>query len=502
MSGRKTYTLPDYKYNELVRKANAAEAEKRRAEAEKRAKEKIEKDLKLSKIYNEDLENRIKKIDKDFEDVKKTASDTKKQLIKTVEETNAALKKQEKSFNDKIANLGNKFADEMEKNNRRIDKIIKDNTAALEKEIDDLDKKTQKNINDVKNAVAALADKVGEPEALLNAGQDYVDIALELIEKLKEFRPEMFCPGAKENVLKVIAKAKNHIALSKDNIANASNALSHGEEAFEAAHKLYQDVVAAETLWQCKLELALEALAAAECEIEAREKLILKGVDENGDEIDVEFDTNHWSEGSLEELKNQSKKLRDILTNKDDAKNLTFEDLDGILDLANDIIDDSEKIKNGAYVAIELSEERAELADDLADDLAEQAGLTVIKTEGYEGDDARAANIIHLKNGATGFEVVITLKPDFECGKGGFVADTEIVNSGSNEDDASAFDHILKKVMGKYGLSGDEPINENPGKKDEIKNWADKEKAQTVSTVKSNSQIKDKASRINKKTKN
>lgn len=498
MSGRKTRTITETEYQRILRQAREAENARKRAEAEKRAKEQVEKDLRVAKTYNKDLETRIANIGANLKATQNEASEIKKKLIDTVNKTNEALKKQSDTFDKKLTDLGNGMADALDKNNRRIEQVIKKNTDEIKEDINALREQTKVDIDAVKKTVAALSNKVGDPGALIDAGRDYLDIANELIAQLKDSRHAMFFPGEMQKVLEAIEKAKNHIKLAQDNPANASNARLTGESAFESAHKLFQDVAEAETLWKAKLALALEALTTAQSEIEAREEIVLKGTEGK----DVQLDADFWSEGSLTKLKEQIDNIRRVLMDKDAAEKLNFDDLDGITGLAKDIIDDSEDIRNGAVFAILSSQERASLALKLKNDLINQVGLTTVKAKGFEGDDRRAANLIHLKNGTTGFEVVITLKPVFKNGKCGYEAETDIINVGSSQKDAEVFDQILKKIMGNYGLVGDNPIPVMPEKAKTTKNWKEREKAQTVSTVTPNPAIKAKADTITRTAKN
>ncbi len=478
MSGRKTRTIDEREYFRLREEARKAESERRRAEAERRAKEQMEKDLRIAKTYNKDLENRIKSIGASLDATNAAASAIKQQLIDTVKKTNIALKNHESNVEKKLAAMGDTFADAMAENNRRVEQVINKNTAELRADMKALKNATHNQIAAVKAQIADLAAKVGDPGVLIAAGSDYLDIALELIGQLEGSRHALFCPGEMEKVVAAAQKAKKYIEGALANPAGASTAQLLGEQAFDAAHKLYQDVAEAESLWKAKLALALEALSAAQAEIETRETIVLKDTDGE----DISLDTNYWSEGALESLKTQIAKVREVLLDEEKAKKLSFDDLDGITTLAGDICDDSAAIRDGAVFAVLSSQERVNLAYDLTNELEAQAGLTTIKAAGYEGEDMRAANLIHLKNGTTGFEVVITLKPTFENGRCGYVAETDIVNAGDNKSDADTFDEVLKDVMNRYGLAGNNPIPVNPEKKDDIKDWTERD-AQTVSTV-------------------
>ena len=500
MSGRKEpiKTISQSEYDRLLEQARQAEDARRKAEAERRAKKQLEEDLRVAKNYNKDLENRIKNIGTDLAATKKDASDTKKELIATVEKTGKALKNLSDDCNKKVADLANDVANTIDKNNRRIEQVIERNSDEIRGEIATLRNQTQTQLTKVKIAIKNLADQVGDPNKLVDMGKDYLDVALELIAKLRDSRHAMFCPGRMEDVITAAEKAENQIKIAIGNLANASNAFLTGESAFESAHKLFEDVATAETLWQSKLALALEALTSAECEIASREKLLLEDCEGKIKELDTDF----WSEGALAKLKEQIGDLRAILSVKDKAQKLSFEDLDGIAKLSEIIITDSENIRTGAFLSILKSQERADLANDLATDLADKAGLTVIKKEGYESDDKRAANLVHLANGTTGFEVVITLKPTFENGISGIVAETEIINPGTSQIVATDFEATLREVMGDYGLGGHSPIPENPCKEQEIRNWEERDKALTIATITANPGIANQINEIKRTASN
>ena len=481
MSGIKTRTITDTEYYRLKEEARRAEDARRRAKAEEEAKKRLENDLKLAKIYNQGLENRIKDVSDSLKIAEKDASDARKKIIDTIRDTNKKLEEQAKSFDKELENLGAQTKRKLEETNRHFESLIQDES----RKINDLRNQTARDIANVRGEIQDLAQKVGNPGALIDAGQDYFDMANELVKKLADSRHEMFCPGRMSEVLEKINDAKRHIDIARGNPADASNAISYGEEAFEAAHDLYQEVAAQEALWKNKLCSALKSLDIAQSEIEARELLSLVGPDGKA----RDFDTNEWSNGGLATLKEQVGTLKEILSTKDRATKLGFNDLDGIIALADDVCKDAEDIRTGAYMAITNSQERIGLAEDLKNELQARAGMSSVITEGYEGDDFRAANVIHLKNGTTGFEVIITLKPTADCGKCGYTAETSIVNPGRNGNDPQIFEKTLKEVMKDYGLAGDNPIPDaTQDQRNEMVDWNDRN-AKTVSVVSSNPQI-------------
>ena len=473
MSGVKYRTISDTEYRSLTNRANQGTIEAQRRAAAERANRQLTKDLEAARSYNSSLAGRIDNLDKKLTAANTTATNLRKELNQTVANSNKALKEQATNFEKKLATTRKDFADAMDKNNRRIEQVISDNNKAIRSEIDTLRSDTKKDLDALNTKVTDLSKKVGDPAKVVDMARDYLAVAQELLDDAKNFRHEMFLPGQSDNVAAAIKKAESSIALGTANPAAASAALVNGQDAFDAAKKFHDDLLAAETEWAAKLSATLEALTAAEAQIQANAK-----VDFAGEEMDVD----HWSNGGLKKLQDLANNLRKQLEDKDSASKLSIADLDAIASGAQLIADDSDQVLTGAFFALECSDDRAGLAADLVDELAGKAGLEIVKQEGYEGGDQRAANMVHLKNGTTGFEVVITLIPVMVDGKCGYEARTEIVNEGTNAAIKNSFDKALKEVMKDYDLIGNCPIPVNPKREDELKNW-EKRKTTTVATV-------------------
>ena len=268
-------------------------------------------------------------------------------------------------------------------------------------------------------------------------------------------------------------KAYATVELADNNPAFASAAFVDCRNAFESAAMFHSDLLAAEAEWSAKHALALQALATAEAQIEEKKKMEF-----DGEERDVNF----WSNNGLGKLRNRVDQLRGTLENPAVAQHLSCADLDGIAASAQLITNDAEAVLGGAYYALGCSDQRAGVAESLAEAMAKKMGMEPV-ADGYEGNDWRAANMIHLKSGTTGFEVVIILTPILENNKCGYNAETHIVNRGSNFNDAATFESELADVMKKHGLHGTGAIPVDAEVVKKVERWEEHTKVKVPAVI-------------------
>lgn len=504
MSGRKSVTLSDDRYNSLVNQANKALAAERRARtAEEKAKiekaknDKLMKDLAVQDRYHGELKKRMDTMGTQLADAQKTASDTKKQLLATIDSTHAALKKQQDNFNSAIKRTRDDFANTLEKNNKAISNVIKKNNEAIRDEINDLRKDTDQKIQ-------ALRQSLGTTDDVIGTANDNIQVAEELLLKVRDLRDEMLLPGRKAAVIQSINTAKSAVVAVTDasgalaDAALSGVALTRAQDAFQEAHDFYRDLIAAENEWASKLSATLQALSAAEDEIEETKVIRIDDlVDKNGNSVATsEHDTDHWSNGGLTALKGTVETLKNIL-NSDSAKEISIDELDDITEQAQLIADEAHCIMGDSFCAVTLSSQRNRAIKDIGTALAEKCGLTTKLQAGYEGHDSRAASILQLKNDATGFEACIILSTDFENGEPKITADTTIINPGNNKDAADNFDKALTEIMKANGFASDgSPIPVDTNKAKEVEDWRKRDE-KNVTTVKS---ISPSPEALNKKT--
>jgi hypothetical protein len=467
MSGEKYKTITESEYNRLRRDALAATTERERAAALERLNARLAESARAAERANNALNARVSTLNAKIDAANKTASDVKKELYDTIKATNKALSDQRTTFERELKKTRSDFADVLDRNNRHIEDVIKKNNDALHKEINSLRTETKTAVKDLNTKISTLAEKVGDPHKVTAMAQDHLDVAKELLAEAEKHRHQLLLPGQYDKVAGEVAKAAKNVLLGTKNPAAASAALISGQDAFAAAKQFYDDLLAAENEWNARLAFALDALASAEARIGANKTVTA---------WEEEFDVDHWTNGGLKKLQDLTTALRRQLEDPAQVNKLSCKDLEDIASSAQLITDDADHILTGALIALECSDERANLAADLAEELAQKAGLEQIKADGYEGNDQRAANMIHLKNGTTEFEVIITLTPDFSNGQCGWRAETSIVNPGNSAASAAAFDKELKAVMSSHGLSGNCPIPVDSTAAQAVKDWKEREK--------------------------
>lgn len=469
MSGEKYKTISESEYNRLRREAMAATTERERARALERLNLRLAESAKAAERTNAALSARINSLNSKIDAAKKDASDLKKKLYDTVDATNKAMEAQRIQFEKKLADTHKTFADVLDRNNRRIEQVIEQQGEELRDEIADVKKKTAAAVATLHQQIGALAELVGDPNEVVSMAQDHLDVAQELLAAAAAHRHALLLPGQYEKVADVLKNAKSNVALGAKNKAAASAALISGQTAFDAAKKFYDDVIAAETEWAAKLAFAMEALASAEARINANSKMAW-----DKKEQDVDF----WSNSGLTKLQDLTEKLREQLENPDKVNQLTCQDLEDIAANAQLIADDADQVLTGALLAITGSDQRIGLAVQLAKDLRKYVGMETLVDHGYEGNDQRASNMIHLKNSSTGFEAVITLIPELTDGKCGWRVETRIVNPGTNAQVAADFDKALTAVAAKHGLQSKGAIPLDTKAAEAVADWGKRTKVQ------------------------
>ncbi len=493
MSGKKTITVDRDVYNrtrEQASRALSAERSARSAEekarAEKAKNDRLMRDLAAQDRYHGELKKRMDVMGSQLADAKQTASETKKQLLATIDSTNRALATQQDSFRKALADTRNDLAKTIDKNNKAIENVIDKNNKAIKAEINQL-----RNETDIK--LQQLRTELGNTDDVIGTANDNIQVSEELLKKVNDLRDDMLLPGRKARVVDAINKAKNAVIAATDangalaDAALSGVALTRAQDAFKEAHDFYRDLIAAENEWASKLSATLQALSAAEQEIEETKVISIDDlVDENGNLVGtIRHDTDHWSNGGLTALNGTVGALRNIL-NSDSSRDVSIDELDDITKQAQLIADEAHDIMSDSFCAVTLSSKRVRILKSIGTELAEKCGLTTGIQAGFEGRDSRAASILHVKNDATGFEACIILSNDFSKGIPEVTAETTIINPGNTQAAAERFDENLSAIMKAHGFDSDgSPIPVNESKANEVADWKKKDKkdVKTVQTI-------------------
>ena len=220
---------------------------------------------------------------------------------------------------------------------------------------------------------------------------------------------------------------------------NASVARLQARQALERAVQLREEVMYAEQQWNMNYEATRQVLDMTETQIQSRQQVTLE-------EENATVNVNHWTAGDLDNLSNRLANLNGQMNN---AQGLTITELNEIQSAGLQIGREVEDTTVFAAEAFFASQDRGEIAHDITRQLCD-FGLSVIG-HSYQGNDQRSAHRLHLRNGVTGFDIVITQTPEVKA-DGTIVnrLESDILNYGSLNQ--AHGDDIARSVLG--SLSG------------------------------------------------
>lgn len=350
------------------------------------------------------------------------------------------------SFDQAIRETRQDMADAMTANNRRVEAAIDQSAAAIRAEMTGMENGLRREmaavegrLDGVQAQVQSLSDS---NDTLLDMAREYVEMTGLLTADAAQYGCEVLLPGGMKEVENAVAQARSQMDLCAKAPTNAPVARDYARQAFERALDFHQRLLQAEQAWQMDLRLTRQSVDTARAQLEASRVLALP-------ECDVDVD--RWTCGDLERLSGLLTGLEDTLKQPD---GLSAADLSGIRAAAVQASRETDGAAGFALAAVTSSQDRADTAADLAHQLWESFSLRV-ESHGYQGDDQRGAHRIHLKNPATGFEMVITQTPQADGeGRVGNCLESDILCYGPYERNAAEADDLACRVLSTLGGDG------------------------------------------------
>lgn len=350
------------------------------------------------------------------------------------------------SFDRAIRETRQDMADAMTANNRRIEAAIDQSAAAIRAEMTGMENGLRREmaavegrLDGVQAQVQSLSDS---NDTLLDMAREYAEMTGLLTADAAQYGCEVLLPGGMKEVENAVSQARSQMDLCAKAPTNAPVARDYARQAFERALDFHQRLLQAEQAWQMDLRLTRQSVDTARAQLEASRVLALP-------ECDVDVD--RWTCGDLERLSGLLTGLEDTLKQPD---GLSAADLSGIRAAAVQASRETDGAAGFALAAVTSSQDRANTAADLAHQLWESFSLRV-ESHGYQGDDQRGAHRIHLKNPATGFEMVITQTPQADGeGRVGNCLESDILCYGPYERNAAEADDLACRVLSTLGGDG------------------------------------------------
>ncbi len=371
------------------------------------------------------------------------------QLQTAVNESNARIQTMARENQQNIANMQSRFTQDLRQTKEEMEQTIQTNNRRIEAAMEQNNRRVATAIENMNTQVSDLSERVGAIDAavqdmttgaatLAEMAREYVGTSELLVSDMNEnYRPELLLPGRMAELQRLIGLAKDDIRTAESNIMNAPVARASARSAAAAALQLHQDLLQAEQEWNLHYQAARQALAATETQLEAS-----RNIEISGEYGTARVDVDHWSGGDLSSIGRRVGALADCLEN---AEEMTIQQLDHVQSAgaqASREIDDTTVFAAEAFYS---SQDRADIAADIAENLLENLGLQVA-AHSYQGNDQRASHRLHLKNPATGFEMVVTQTPEKdETGRIVNRLESDILNYGMSNMEAG--DEIARGAL-------------------------------------------------------
>ncbi len=375
------------------------------------------------------------------------ARELRDNLNEAVRDSNRRLAQQAEAHQRQITAMKEDFNAAIKENRRDIEQIINNNNAVIHTEINNLRNdvngqiaQTNARLESIENSVAGMA---ADNATLLEMAREFLSVADSINADSETYRCETLLPGRFAQVRAQMQRAQQDIALAEKNPANSSVARFSARDAYESALRFHEDIILAEQEWLLRYQQARQTVDSVAQRIESN-----PSVETEGCEVDVEY----WSGGAYKPLKNRIHSVSEYLES-DDVRENPVDNLENVITIAQQIDNDTMDVIAFSIAAFENSQNYCDNSEDLGYLLKERFGL-ITQSEGYQGNDNRAAHMLHLKNPITGFEMVITQKPETdEEGSLSTCFSTDIIDYGSNnEGEARAIACSVFEVVSLLGF--------------------------------------------------
>ena len=389
---------------------------------------------------------------------RKEVHQVRERLLETIEESNARIQAiarrneeniaaMRENFQSDLARTRTDLADAIESNNRRIEEAMNQNNRRIEEEIQEMNREVvsvKERMDEIESTIQAAAK---DEEILCEMAEEYLRIARELADDTENnYRPELLLPGRLKPVREMIRQAAHDIEeAGRMHSGVAATARLTARQAAAASLQLHQEVMQAEQEWNLRYQAARQVVNAAAAQAEASRRLDIS--DEYGA---ASVDVDYWSDRDLGRI---AARIRALEGSLESAEDLNIHQLDNIQAAG---LQASREIEDTTVFAAEAfygSQDRADIAADISESMEQILGLQVVGY-GYNGEDQRAAHRLHLKNPATGFEMVVTQIPERD-GQGRIVnhLESDILNYGtSSEEDGDSVALDALEALGELGF--------------------------------------------------
>lgn len=360
-----------------------------------------------------------------------------------------------------VARAYRDFSDAMQQNNRHIEQAIQTTAQGILTTVDAIAADLRGEMGKISQQVAQMGR--GNDE-LVKMAHDYYAAARAVLKDVGDNCPHhrALCADQLSSAQTELAKARENLDIvDGGNRMNAGTAQGFAYSAFTEAMVLRARAYAMESIWQEHHQLAMSSLVTAESRVRAARSVAVGRDPETGEVIRVDGD--EWSEGGLSEVNSTVAGLAARL--RSDGRGgdavLSIEEIDGVREALDRAAIEADEVSNDAYIAVALSQQRANHADDFAE-VADALNLDVEDFGYYEGDQRKGLRV-WLANAVTGLKVTLTFEPGGRGGNPGHRVIVDVAERGNTTDEgiATLLEQIDEYLHGCGGIPS-EIVREEP----------------------------------------
>lgn len=364
-------------------------------------------------------------------------NESHKEQIKRIEDNlQSKIKEVRDEGSRAVAKAYRDFSDAMQQNNRHIEQAIQTTAQGILNKVDAIAADLREEMGEISQHVAEMNQ--GNDE-LSKMAHDYYAAAQAVLKDV-----ENNCPHHNALCADQLASAQTGLAIAKENLdivdrgnrMNAGTAQGFAYSAFTEAMVLRARAYVMESIWQEHFQLAMSSLVTAESRVEAARSVAVGKDPETGEVIRIDGD--EWSEGGLSRVSLTVAGLADRLRSDGggDDTVLSIEEIDGVREALERAAIEADEAANDAYIAVALSQQRADKAEDFAD-VAEALNLDVEDFSYYRGDQRKGLRV-WLTNAVTGLKVTLTFEPGGRGGNPGQRVIVDVAERGNTTDEGIA----------------------------------------------------------------
>jgi hypothetical protein len=286
---------------------------------------------------------------------------------------NRELQNQANRQADALRQAQNDFAGRLERQQTAYDQAMREQKAELEQRLRVTRAEIQAEINSINSRMEGERKNQAE---IANFWITQAHILLNDIDS--KYRHRLFAAGEFDGLNSRLRQAENDV-LNPANLSQA--AIASAREVCNSAMELRERVIIAEAEWTNTFDIANRSLVESTNRIEGLE-LLEYTLQEDGKDIKVAAEIDHWSDGALCEVKNEIENLRGIIAKPDILSIERLQDVIAQIKHLDSKITDSENTARNNFLASQLRRE-------IGAEMEEKLPGWILNEVLFEGEDER-----------------------------------------------------------------------------------------------------------------